>query len=131
MTPIKLLILCLCFGSLSQGQSLKATTPIGASFRASAEDVLDCLDGLSLVDTLPDQIYWPQSLKCRPMVRRLERSASNPEEIALAETLHSLQSKITACHIGGGGGQACKEEQDVRARAIQQGTLRAPSSVGS
>lgn len=128
-----LLISLLFVSSISSTQTLKSETPksaISASFRAAAEDVLDCLDGLSLVDVSPDQIYWPQSLKCRPMVRHLGRVANGSDEIALAETLNSLQSKITACHIGGTGAQPCTEERPIRAHAIQEGTLRVPVSVG-
>jgi hypothetical protein len=118
----------------SWSQAQKSEVPskgsIGASFRSAAEDVLDCLDGLSLVDVSPDQIYWPQSLKCRPMVRHLGRVANGSDEIALADTLNSLQSKITACHIAGSGAQPCTEERAIRARAIQEGALRVPASVG-
>ncbi|MFL6313711.1 MAG: hypothetical protein ACJ71W_16560 [Terriglobales bacterium] len=128
------LTVLLLLSTLAPAQTQKSETPtqnlISASFRTAAEDVLDCLDGLALVDVSPDQIYWPQSLKCRPMVRHLGRVAINPDETALAEALNALQSKITACHIAGSGGQPCAEERAVRARAIQEGTLRAPASVG-
>jgi hypothetical protein len=131
---IILVTVLLFVSAIASTQTQKSEVPskgsISASFRAAAEDVLDCLDGLSLVDVSPDLIYWPQSLKCRPMLRHLGRVAINPDETALAETLNALQSKITACHIAGSGGQPCAEERAVRARAIQEGTLRAPASVG-
>jgi len=134
MTVRSLILFSFSVATLAMGQSQKNgttsnQTAITSSFRVAAEDVLDCLDGLALVDTRPDQIFWPQSLKCRPMVRKLGRVVGNAQETALAETLHDLQSKITACHIAGGG-QPCDEERDMRARAIQEGTLRAPSAVG-
>jgi hypothetical protein len=130
-----ILVTVLFVSAIASTQTQKSEAPsdkvsISSSFRAAAEDVLDCLDGLSLVDVSPDQIYWPQSLKCRPMVRHLGRVASNPDETGLADTLKALQSKITACHIAGSGGQPCGEERAVRTRAIQEGTLRAPASVG-
>jgi hypothetical protein len=98
-------------------------------FREKAEDVLDCLDAANLVAMRADPVFYPQSLQCRPMLRRLERAAGSDQERALAQALHEYQSSIMACHLAAGG-ESCAWKVP-RDKAIQTGQLRAPAVPGS
>jgi hypothetical protein len=127
-----LLLIALAILLESKEARIQAQSPAGisVSFRDAAEEVLDCLDGAMIVNTSSDQVFEPQSLKCRAMLRKLERSAKGERETSLAVDLHEYQLKITSRHLGGRN-DAIDREVAARSKAIQDGGLRAPSAPGS
>ena len=64
----------------SAGHEPAGAPGISEGFRSAAENVVDCLDGAELIADKSDVVFFPQSLQCRAMLRRLERSAATTQE---------------------------------------------------
>ena len=132
---IKLIAICFCLAAtLAPAQSTKA--PVSRRTASAveqhgvherAEDALDCLDGAYLVVGKNDETFWPQSLACRAMVRKLQRAAATQEDHATVDALLEYQSQISVCRVSGG---VCPDVNVARNKAIQAGGLRAPDAAG-
>ena len=100
---------------------------ISSTFREKAEDVVDCLDAANIVAAKSDAVFYPQSLQCRTMLRKLQRAASNPAERSVTDDLQNYQQEVVLCHAGG---VSCAQESKDRSAAIKDGGLRAPDAPG-
>ncbi|SRR5579864_4626561 len=105
-------------------------------FRILAEEYLDCLDGLIVVGTLADPVFYPQELKCHSVSRKVRRTAAGDMESKVANDLLALHSQIRACRIQYSPSDAADVSRcgdAMRARrnqAIADGGLRAPGAPG-
>jgi hypothetical protein len=126
---MRTIVLCGIFLCTIAAKAQQPVTGISGTFRAAAEETLDCLDGASVVEQDPEVVFEPQSLGCRAMLRKLGRSARTPQESIVVADLGELQTKIVSCHLA--HGESCDDaERLIRTKAIKDGGLRVPDAAG-
>lgn len=99
------------------------TLKLAPAFRAQAEDVLDCIDELAMLESAPEGSYSTQDVKCIDKMKKLRRAANTSPEKTMANLLDDAYGKVRTCRMG--HQSACKrDETEARAVAIRAGNLR-------
>jgi hypothetical protein len=118
-------------GSAQPSDMSDKSIKIGEPFRSMAEDVIGCLDALTLAYLHPDSVFIPQDMRCAEMAGKLERTSTNKREKAVAFFIKELRGSADQCRFwetrpGGGDkfASCMKENANKRTLIIDAAELR-------